>query len=76
MKYGKFVYYQKGKSYKGKSQITGKVLYSVIYCLFFNKPDDKQIGYIAGIPFTFDKSFKTKAQANKFLKDNGYDIIS
>lgn len=74
MDYGKLVYIDKTRKYCGKSQITNKAIYRVKYLLYFFKNGDKQVGTIAGIPFTIDKSFDRKSSMNKFLKDNNYQI--
>jgi hypothetical protein len=76
MDFGKLVYAQKSRRYCGKSNITHKALYRVLYRLYFYKEDQKQFGFVAGIPFTLEKSFRRKGEANKFLKENGYHVES
>jgi hypothetical protein len=69
MDIGELVYTYKGKTYTGKSNITHKALYNVIYTIFFYKEGEKILGSIAGIDFTFSKSFHNKSEMNKFLKE-------
>jgi hypothetical protein len=75
MDYGKLIATKKGKKYIGKSNITHKALYHVLYGLYFYKENEKIIGYLASDkPFTFSKAFSKKSEAQKFLEDNDYTV--
>lgn len=65
--YGELVYIYKGKRYCGKSDITHKSLYRVIYTAYFYKDGQKILGSIKGIDFTFSKGFYKKSEMDKFL---------
>lgn len=69
MDIGILVYNYKGKRYTGKSKITNKALYKVVYEVFFYKDGKKILGSISGINFTFSKSFYKKSDMDKFLKN-------
>lgn len=70
MDYGTLIYTNKGKRYCGKSEITHKALYKVLYTLYFYKDGEPIKGYIAdNKPFTFNKSFYKKSDMNKFLNN-------
>jgi hypothetical protein len=69
MDIGKLVYTYKGKRYTGNSNITHKALYRVVYTVFFYKENEKVLGSISGIDFTFSKSFYKKSEMDKFLKE-------
>jgi hypothetical protein len=71
--YGNLVCVKKSKKYCGKSQITNKALYRVLYVVYFCKEDEKTLGFIDGKTFTFDKSFNKKSNMIKFLKQGGYN---
>jgi guanylate kinase len=68
MSYGNLICIKKGKRYCGKSVITNKALYRVIYEVFFYKTDEKRLGYIDGKEYTFSKSFYKKSEMDNFLK--------
>ena len=69
MDYGILICTKKGKKYCGKSSITYKALYRVMYTAYFFKEGEKLLGFIDGQPFTFDKSFNRKSEMDKFLRE-------
>ncbi len=68
MEYGTLICTKKSRRYCGKSTITNKALYRVLYWVYFFKDDEKVLGYIDGKEYTFAKSFRSKSDMDKFLK--------
>jgi len=68
LNYGILICTQKNRKYCGKSPITNKALYRVLYEVFFYKEGEKRLGMIDGKDYTFSKSFSRKSEMNKFLK--------
>ena len=66
--YGILICTQKNRKYCGKSEITNKALYRVLYEVFTIKKEKKRIGLIDGKDYTFSKSFERKSEMDKFLK--------
>lgn len=66
--YGNLICTKKSRKYCGKSQITNKALYRVLYVVYFYKEGEKILGFIDGKEFTFDKGFSRKSDMDKFLK--------
>jgi hypothetical protein len=75
MDYGELFLIEKGKRYCGKSEITHKALYRVMYSVYFYKDGEKRLGFIKGKEFTFEKSFKRKSELNNFLRELGRDDL-
>ena len=72
---GELVRVGKSRSFKGKSDITGKALYESCYEAYFFNPEKKQNGIVWGKPYNNKLVTKTKSMMIKILKEKGYKDV-
>lgn len=72
---GELVRVGKSRSYKGKSDTTGRALYESCYVAYFFNPEKKQTGTIWGKPCNNKLVTKTKSMMIKVLKEKGYENV-